>query len=350
MKSNFFEFIKNSKYPYIIAELGANHNGDLEIAKKLIDTAKECGSDCVKFQSWTPSSLIAKDEFDRNTKYNDSPKKHFGSLKAMVEAYYLNEKQHFELKEYCDNVNIDFSSSPFSFEEIDLLVKLEVPFIKIASMDINNISLLEYAAKTGIPIVLSTGMSDLSEIEIAVKTIEKQNNFQIILLHCIAIYPPKFEDINLNNIIMLKQTFGYPVGFSDHSFGTHIPLSAITLGACIIEKHFTLDKNMPGWDHEISADPTELKLIVKYGKEIVTSLGQFKRVVSNDEISKRTKFRRSIVVSRDMKKGDFLKKEDLLFKRPGTGIPPNEVIYVIGRKLARDIDFDKLLNWEDFEI
>lgn len=349
MKPDFFEYIKNAKYPYIIAELGANHNGDMDIAKKLIDAANECGSDCVKFQSWTPSSLIAQEEYDRNTKYNDSPKKHFGSLKEMVEAYYLREDQHFELKEYCNALSIDFSSSPFSNEAIDLLVKLDVPFIKIASMDINNISLIEYAAQTGKSIVLSTGMSDLSEIEIAIKAIEKQNNFQIILLHCIAIYPPKFEDINLNNITMLKQTFGYPVGFSDHSFGTHIPLAAITLGACIIEKHFTLDKNMPGWDHEISADPIELRQIVKYGKEIVTSLGEYKRIVSADELSKRAKFRRSIVVSRNMKKGDVLTKIDLLFKRPGTGIPPNEAKYVIGRKLARDIGFDKALNWEDFE-
>ncbi|MBI5219589.1 MAG: N-acetylneuraminate synthase family protein [Bacteroidia bacterium] len=349
MKPDFFDQIKNAKYPYIIAELGANHNGDMDIAKSLIRAAKECGSDCVKFQSWTPASLIAKEEYERNTKYNDSPKKHFGSLREMVEAYFLKEDQHYDLKEYCASLQIDFSSSPFSNEEIDLLIKLDVPFIKIASMDINNLSLLEYAAQTGKPIVLSTGMADLSEIDIAVRTIEKQNNFQIILLHCIAIYPPKFEDINLNNITMLKQTFGYPVGFSDHSFGIHIPLAAITLGACIIEKHFTIDKNMHGWDHEISADPNELKQIVQFGKEIVNSLGGYKRIVSADEFSKRAKFRRSIVISRDMKKGDILTTDDLLFKRPGTGIPPNEAKYVIGRKLAHDIDFDKVLNWSDFK-
>ena len=349
MKADFFKHIKTAKYPYIIAELGANHNGDMDIAKKLIDAAKECGSDCVKFQSWTPASLIAEEEYIRNTKYNDSPKKHFGSLREMVEAYYLKEDQHFILKKYCDKISIDFSSSPFSFDEIDLLIKLDVPFIKIASMDINNISLLEYAAQTMKPIVLSTGMSELSEIEIAVKAIEKQNNSKIILLHCIAIYPPKFEDINLNNIPMLKQTFGYPVGFSDHSFGIHIPLAAITLGACIIEKHFTIDKNMPGWDHEISADPTELKQIVQFGKEITVSLGEHKRIVSADELSKRAKFRRSIVVSRNMKKGDVITKEDLLFKRPGTGIPPDESKFVIGRKLNCNITSDSLLKWEYLE-
>lgn len=349
MKNNFFEQIKTAKYPYIIAELGANHNGDMDIAKKLIDSAKECGSDAVKFQSWTPSTLIAKEEYDRNTKYNDSAKKHFGSLKEMVEAYYLREDQHFELKEYCNKKGIDFSSSPFSNEEIDLLVKLKVPYIKIASMDINNLPLLEYAAKTGKPIIISTGMADLSEIDIAIKTIEKQNNFQIILLHCIAIYPPKFEDINLNNIPMLKQTFGYPVGFSDHSFGIHIPLAAITMGACIIEKHFTIDKDMPGWDHEISADPAELKQIIQFGKEITTSLGNYKRIVSSDEMTKRGKFRRSIVIARNMKKGEVIKKEDLVYKRPGTQISPDKYEYLIGRKINRNINADELIKWEDME-
>jgi sialic acid synthase SpsE len=349
MKINFFDQLKTAKYPYIIAEIGANHNGDMDIAKKLIDVAKECGADSVKFQSWTPSSLISQEEYDRNTKYNDSPKKHFGSLREMVEAYYLREEQHFELKAYCDKLNIDFSSSTFSNEETNMLMKLDIPFIKIASMDINNISLIEYAARTGKPIMLSTGMADLSEIEIAIKTIEKQNNFQIFLLHCISIYPPKIKDINLNNISMLKQTFGYPVGFSDHSFGLHIPLAAITLGACIIEKHFTLDKNMPGWDHEISADPSELKQIVQYGKEVVDSLGEFKRIVSADELSKRIKFRRSIVVSGDLNKGHVITEGDLLFKRPGTGIPPNEAEYLIGRKLKCNLSSDTLLKWEDFE-
>lgn len=341
--------IKNYAEPYIIAEIGANHNGDIELAKQIIDKAIECGADAVKFQSWTPTSLICKEEYDRNQVYTDSPKKHFGSLKEMVEKYYLREEEHFELKKYCDTKGVDFCSTPFSKEEVDLLMKLNVPFIKVASMDMNNLELLKYMAKQQKPIILSTGMSTLAEIEKAIEVIEGEGNNQIVLLHCISIYPPAYEDINLNNIPMLEKTFGYPVGFSDHTIGTSIPLAAVTLGSCIIEKHFTLDKDMPGWDHEISADPSELKVICEESKNIVKSLGSFKRIVSEAEKEKLKKFRRSIIIARDMKKGEEIKLEDLGFKRPGTGIRPDEVKYVIGKKLMRDTEKDEILKWEDIK-
>lgn len=341
--------IKNYGEPYVIAEIGANHNGDIELAKKLIDKAVECGADAVKFQSWTPTSLICKEEYDKNQVYNDSPKKHFGSLKAMVEKYYLREEQHFELKEYCDKIGVDFCSTPFSKEEVDLLMKLNVPFIKVASMDINNLELLRYMAKQNKPIILSTGMSTLGEIEKAVEVIEEEGNNQIILLHCISIYPPAYEDINLNNILMLEKTFNYPVGFSDHTIGTSIPLAAVALGSCIIEKHFTLDKDMSGWDHEISADPEELKIICKESKNIVKSMGSFKRIVSEAEKEKLKKFRRSIIIARDMKKGEEIKLEDLEFKRPGTGIRPDELSYVIGKVVTKNIEKDEILKWEDIK-
>lgn len=341
--------IKNYAESYIIAEIGANHNGDIELAKQIIDKAIECGADAVKFQSWTPTSLICKEEYDRNQVYTDSPKKHFGSLKEMVEKYYLREEEHFELKKYCDTKGVDFCSTPFSKEEVDLLMKLDVPFIKVASMDMNNLELLKYMAKQKKPIILSTGMSTLAEIEKAIEVIEGEGNNQIVLLHCISIYPPAYEDINLNNIPMLEKTFGYPVGFSDHTIGTSIPLAAVTLGSCIIEKHFTLDKDMPGWDHEISADPSELKVICEESKNIVKSLGSFKRIVSEAEKEKLKKFRRSIIIARDMKKGEEIKLEDLEFKRPGTGIRPDEVKYVIGKKLMRDIEKDEILKWEDIK-
>lgn len=341
--------IKNYGEPYVIAEIGANHNGNIELAKKLIDKAVECGADAVKFQSWTPTSLICKEEYDKNQTYNDSPKKHFGSLKAMVEKYYLREEQHFELKEYCDKIGVDFCSTPFSKEEVDLLMKLNVPFIKVASMDINNLELLRYMAKQNKPIILSTGMSTLGEIEKAVEVIEEEGNNQIILLHCISIYPPAYEDINLNNILMLEKTFNYPVGFSDHTIGTSIPLAAVALGSCIIEKHFTLDKDMPGWDHEISADPEELEVICKESKNIVKSMGNFKRIVSEAEKEKLKKFRRSIIIARNMKKGEEIKLEDLEFKRPGTGIRPDELSYVIGKVVIRNIEKDEILKWEDIK-
>jgi sialic acid synthase SpsE len=345
--SKFFNEIINSKYPYIIAEIGANHNGDMEIAKRMIDSAKDCGADAVKFQSWTPQSLIAQEEYDRNQSYDDSPKKHFGSLKQMVEKYYLRKEQHYDLKKYCDKLNIDFCSTPFSNDEVDLLIDLDAPFIKVASMDVNNTSLLNYIALKSIPILLSTGMSTISEIGEAIDTIEKNGNKEIVVMHCVSIYPPKNEDVNLNNLKMLEQTFGYPIGFSDHTFGTTIPLASTVLGAKIIEKHFTIDKDMPGWDHEISADPSELMTIVQESKTIIDSLGSYKRIVSQDEIEKSKKFRRSIVAARDISKDVLITRKDIAFKRPGTGIPPNELEFVIGRKVKNDLSYDQLIRWED---
>lgn len=335
--------------PYIIAEIGANHNGDMDLAKEMILSAKRCGADCAKFQSWSSVSLIAKEEYERNQSYNDGDggKKHFGSLKEMVKKYQLTNKQHKELKEFCDDHSIDFCSTPFSIEEADLLYSLDIPFFKIASMDINNERLLRHVARFKKPIIISTGMSTLDEIDWAVKTIENEGNSEIIILHCISIYPPKFEDINLNNISMLQQTFKYPIGFSDHSIGSSIPLASVALGTCLIEKHYTLNKDMPGWDHQISADAKELLEICKESKAIQKSMGVFQRVVSEDEEAKKLKFRRSIVASRDLKKGETISKEDITSKRPGTGIPPNNEELVIGRVLNKDLTYDTLINPTD---
>lgn len=346
MKLNNSE-VKDFSPPYVIAEIGANHNGNMNLAKKMIDSAKQCGCDAVKFQSWTPDSLVAKEEYDRNLQYNDSPKKHFGSLKEMVEKYYLRREQHHELKSYCDEVGIEFCSSPFSENESDLLEELGVNFYKIASMDINNPRLLKHVANKGKPILLSTGMATLAEIENAVTLIEQEKNFQIILLHCVAIYPPAYEDINLNNISMLRQTFGYPVGFSDHTIGVSIPLASVALGISVLEKHFTLDKDLEGWDHEVSADPEEMKVIVEESCNIVNSMGTYRRVVNQAEKEKKLRFRRSIVLNKDLKKGHLLAEEDLTFKRPATGIRPDEMQYVIGRSIQRDMFCDEVLYWEE---
>ena len=339
--------VKDFGIPYIIAEIGANHNGDMGLAKKLIDAAKSCGCDAVKFQSWTPESLIAKEEYDRNQKYNDSPKRHFGSLKEMVEKYYLRNDQHRELKKYCDGIGIAFISTPFAPQEADLLEELDVPFYKIASMDVNNLLFLEYVAEKGKPIVMSTGMATLAEIEKAVKTIETAGNRQIILLHCVAIYPPVYEDIHLNNIPMLRQAFGYPTGFSDHTLGVAIPLAAVALGACVIEKHFTIDKNLPGWDHSISADPQEMKVIVEESRLVAKALGSHQRIVSKAEQEKKLKFRRSIITKTPLNQGHVLTLNNLTFKRPETGIRPDEVKYVIGRTLKRNMFKDEVIQWND---
>ena len=339
--------VKDFRIPYIIAEIGSNHNGDMDLARKLIDSAKSCGCDAVKFQSWSPNSLIAQEEYHRNQQYNDSPKKHFGSLREMVEKYYLRPEQHYELKRYCDEMDIEFCSSSFSKEEADLLEEIQVAFHKIASMDINNLDLLRHVARKQKPILLSTGMATLSEIENAIKAIEIWGNVQIILLHCIAIYPPAHEDINLNNIPMLRQTFGSPVGFSDHSIGISIPLASVAMGSCVIEKHFTLDKDLPGWDHEVSANPEEMRIIVEESRNITMAMGSYRRVVGQAEEEKKTHFRRSIVAKTHLEQGHKIISNDLSFKRPGSGIPPDKLDYVIDRKLNKDIEEDELIGWDD---
>lgn len=333
--------------PYIIAEIGSNHNGDMGLCKKLIDSAKHCGADAVKFQSWSKTSLISQAEYKRNTSYADK-KKHFGSLEEMVEKYQLTAEQHFEVKKYCDKKGITFISSCFSRQEVDLLEDLNVPTFKISSMDINHISLLEYVASKHKPVILSTGMATIGEIEQAISALKKGGAESIALLHCISIYPPAYETINLRNMKMLTEVFDMPVGFSDHSLGTAIPLAAISLGASIIEKHFTLDKNLSGWDHAISCDPSELEIIVRDGNNIFNALGSSTRSLTKLEIEKRTKFRRCVVMNRDIKQGEKICFEDIEFKRPGTGIAPNEVNYIIGRTVNHDLKFDDELKWSDF--
>lgn len=334
--------------PYIIAEIGANYNGDMELCKRLIDAAHECGADAVKFQSWSKSSLISTAEFARNISYTDK-NRHFGSLEEMVERYQFTPKQHREVSVYCRERGIDFSSSPFSLEEVDLLESLDVPCYKVASMDVNHLKLLSYIGSKRRPVILSTGMSTLGEIERAITTLRGAGSGPIALLHCISIYPPAAGDIHLRNIHMLEKTFDVPVGFSDHTIGTHVPVAAVALGACIIEKHFTLDKEMDGWDHWISADPPEMKTLVEQSKIVFASLGSSVRTVSPAEMGKRLKFRRRVVLKRAMKKGETLAEADLDFKRPGNGINPDETKYIVGCKLTRDCVFDEELEWVDLE-
>jgi N-acetylneuraminate synthase len=332
--------------PYIIAEIGSNHNGDMGLCRKLIDAAADAGAHAVKFQSWTDTSLIAREEYERNTEYSDK-KKHFGSLLKMVQTYQLTEAQHHEALAHCRERGITFCSTPFSKREADLLEALDVPFFKIASMDIVNLPFLQYVARKQRPMVISTGMSTLAEIDQAVATIRGEGNNAIVLLHCISIYPPEHDTIHLRNIEMLQQAFNVPVGFSDHSLGVAIPLAAIAVGASIIEKHFTLDKDMPGWDHAISADPGELRMITGEGLNVFTALGSACRTVMPAELEKRNKFRRSLVVCKALPQGHVLMEADLTAKRPGTGISPAEQEYVVGRKLACAVEEDQVLCWAD---
>lgn len=346
-KKEIFNYCK----PYIIAELGSNHNGDMELAKKLISEAKEAGADCVKFQSWSKDSLFAKEKYDDNYFIADDYRdRNDYTLEEIVEEYAISEQELLDMKAYADEIGIDCTSTPFSEKEADFLVdKLNSPFIKVASMDLNNYPFLEYLAKKGKPMVVSTGLSELFEIDKAVKTIENAGNNQIILLHCVATYPTPDKEVNLNNMKTLMSTYPeHPIGFSDHTLGTSIPLASVALGACLIEKHFTLDQDMEGWDHKISATKDEMKDIVVNSKRISDALGS-NRIIVTESKEKIREFRRSIVSAKKLISGSIITEKDIDFKRPGSGIQPEESKYIIGRKLKKNINEDVVLKWEDFE-
>lgn len=344
-----YDNIKNFSKPYIIAEIGANHNGDMKLAKKMIDTAKEMGVDCVKFQSWSKNSIFSKIVYENNYFLNDDYRNRTDyTLESIVDEYSIAEKELFELKSYCDKIKIDFASTPFSKKEVDFLVdRLNVGFIKIASMDLNNYPFLRYTAKKGKPIILSVGLSTLAEVDEAIRIIKECNNEKIIILHCVSIYPPKDEECNLNNIDMLMKLYNYPIGYSDHTLGITAPVLSIGKGTCIIEKHFTLDKDMQGWDHKISANPDELKTIVDECNRAYKMLGSYYKVVNESE-ERKVAFRRSIVAARDIQKGEIITEDDLEYKRPGDGIEPKYIDFIVGKVAKRNIKYDELLRMDDF--
>ena len=343
------KYVYNFCKPYIIAELGSNHNGDMELAKKMIIQAKEAGADCVKFQSWSKDTIFSRKKYEENYFLADDYRNREDySLEEIVEEYSISETEILEMKRFADEIGIDCTSTPFSEREVDFLVdELNAPFIKIASMDLNNYPFLEYVAKKGKPIVISTGLSELHEIDKAIKTIEEAGNKDIVILHCVSVYPPNDKEVNLNNIKSLMRIYpNYPIGFSDHTLGTEIPLGAVALGACIIEKHFTLDKNMEGWDHKVSATKDELEIIVKGSERINNALGSY-RITSVENDERKQEFRRSIVLSRDMKKGEIITSKDLDFKRPGTGLKPELSEFIIGMKVNKDLKYDHILTKDD---
>lgn len=335
--------------PYIIAELGSNHNGDMELAKKMILKAKESGADCVKFQSWSAETIFSKKVYEENYFLKDDYRERSDfNLKEIVEEFSISEDELKDMKKYCDEVDIDLISTPFSKKEVDFLVnELNAPFIKIASMDVNNYPFIKYIAQKNKPIVISTGLSELDEIQKAIKTIEEVGNNQIVILHCVSVYPPKNEDVHLNKIDGFRKIFSYPIGYSDHSIGTAIPIASVAKGVCIIEKHFTLDKEMFGWDHKVSATPEELKEISEGSKKVYESMGK-EEIFSVEPQERKDAFRRSIVVTRNIKKGEVFKEDDLDFKRPGTGVKPEMFESIIGKECKREISEDELLQESDF--
>jgi N,N'-diacetyllegionaminate synthase len=331
--------------PFVMAEIGSNHNGSLDLALRLIDAAHECGVDAVKFQSWSKSSLISSAEYARNTRYSGDGK--LGGLEQEVERYQLTPSQHFEIAKHCREIDLMFLSSVFSPCEVDMLDNLGAPAFKIASMDVTHLPLLACVARRRKPVILSTGMATLGEIERAVNVLQAEGASAIVLLHCVSSYPTRPADAHLRNIELLMRTFDLPVGFSDHTLGTAVPLAAVALGACLIEKHFTLDTGMDGWDHAISADPREMRALVGGALEVFAALGSSLRTVSAAELEKRKAFRRRLVAARPLVRGTPLRVEDVDYKRPGTGIGPEELTYAVGRTLVRDLGADDEIEWSD---
>lgn len=328
--------IGNGKQPFFIAEIGANHNGDMELARELIRAAAHAGASAVKFQSWSPETLFSAETYERVT-----------GLHEQVAQYAMSANQQRDAQAYAHEQGIMFASTPFSNYEVDLLDEMAVPFFKIASMDLTNKHLLKYAASKGRPIILSTGMGKLDEVDQAVATIKATGNKDLVILHCVALYPAPAETINLRNIPMLQERFGVPVGFSDHTIGNACALGAIALGASLVEKHFTIDTTAPGWDQSISATPKSFTALVEEGHTIWEATGITERNVGSQETEKSDFFRRSIVLTRDMVEGETITLPDLDFKRPGTGITPNDAETVLGRKLNRNIAYDHVLRWGD---
>jgi len=331
-------------YPtFIIAEAGVNHNGSLELAKKLVDVAKEAGVDAVKFQTFKTEKIVSK--FAPKAEYQIKNTGNNESQYEMIKKLELTEEEFIELYKYTKEKGLIFLSTPFDFESADFLEDL-VPVYKISSTDLTNLPFLEYIAKKGKPIILSTGMATLGEIEEAVNTIKKYNE-DIILLHCITNYPADFEELNLRAIKTLEEAFKLPVGYSDHSLGIYAPIAAVTLGAVVIEKHFTIDKNLPGPDHKASLNPEELKEMVKAIRLTEKALGDgIKRPTFSEEKIKKV-VRKSLVANVDIPKGSIIKREMVTIKRPGIGIEPKYLDVVAGKRARRDIKKDEVLRWED---
>jgi sialic acid synthase SpsE len=330
--------IKDYGEPYFVAELNTSHFGNIQTAKNMIDQAKIAGCDCVKFQSWSESSLYTKDYYKENP-----------IAKRFFKKFSLSAKELLELVAYCQNVGISFASTPYSKSEVDFLVEnCDVPFIKIASMDLNNLPLLEFIGSASKPIVLSTGMGTIDEVKRAVEVLNNAGTYDICILHCVAVYPPKIEMLQLNNILGLRKSFSnYPIGYSDHSIGIEMACAAVALGASLIEKHFTLDKTKLGMDNQMATEPDEMKNLIKSCKNIYSALGSQDRKLSKIEYDQRVKMRRSIVSSRVIKMGDFITRKDLDLKRPGTGISPVEIESLIGRRVAKDIEIDEIIKMDD---
>lgn len=326
----------------VIAEAGVNHNGNMELAFRLVDAAAKAGADYVKFQTWKSERIISR--YAPKAKYQEKATGSGETMLSMVRNLELSFEDFRALKAHCQRAGIGFLSTPFDIESAEFLFSLGVDAIKIPSGEITNLPLLEVLATLPNPFLLSTGMSTLTEIEDAVAVLQKNGPKAITLLHCNTQYPTPMNDVNLRAMQTLKAHFGFPVGLSDHSQGIEVPIAAAALGAEVIEKHFTLSNTLPGPDHSASAVPDALTEMIRCIRNIELALGTGEKVVTASERENIAAARKSIVAARRILKGDTLTPDNITTKRPGTGISPMRWYEVLGTAAKRDFDVDELIT------
>ncbi|RLE92939.1 MAG: N-acetylneuraminate synthase [Thermoprotei archaeon] len=328
---------------FVIAEAGVNHNGDLSMAKRMIDAAKNAGVDAIKFQLFDPDKMVTP--YAAKAGYQSDVEAE--TQLEMLRKLKLTENDVVELAKYAESKGLMFLCSAFDEESVDLLEEIGVPAYKIASSEITNHPLLEHVAAKRRPILLSTGMSTINEVKEALNVIQRRGNNQVILLHCISEYPASVESLNLKVINLLRQTFKLPVGFSDHSLEVLAPAIAVALGACVIEKHFTLSRSLKGPDHKASLEPHELREMVRLIRLTERMLGDGIKRVTHGEEQIKLLVRKSIVAKRDIPAGSLITRDMLAFKRPAIGLEPSKLQLLIGRKARRHIKRDEAITLND---
>jgi N-acetylneuraminate synthase len=330
---------------FIIAEAGVNHNGDLELAKQLVLAAKEAGADAVKFQTFQAKHLVTADapQADYQARNSGKTESQFDMLKRLE----LPLEAFAELSRYCQELGIMFMSTAFDEKSADFLAGLGMSIFKIPSGELTNIPLLQHIARFGKPMIVSTGMGTIEEIKEAVETIQAAGNDDITVLHCVTDYPTPPEQVNLRAMHVIQAALGVPIGYSDHSMGIEASVIAVAAGAKVIEKHFTLDCNLPGPDHKASLEPKDLGEMVKGIRKVEVLLGSGKKQPNEAELAVAKIVRRSVVAARDLKTGDTITSEMVLLRRPGTGIEPARMGEVLGRTLSREVKEGVLLSWDD---
>lgn len=329
----------------IIAEAGVNHNGDLDTALKMVEVAKEFGADAIKFQTGLPDLVISK--YAPKAEYQKKETGADENQKDMCKSISLPLEDFITIRDHCNEVGIEFLSTPFDLISIDYLNDLGVRLMKAPSGEVTNLPYLEKMASTGKDIILSTGMSTLEEVATAVDILKKNGAGEITLLHCTTEYPAPICDVNLKAMLTLGKELNVPYGYSDHTKGIEVSVAAVALGATVIEKHFTLDRNMTGPDHKASLEPDEFAQLVKSVRNVELALGDGNKVPKESEIPNKIVARRSIIAKVDIKKGDVFTEENIIAKRPGNGISPMRWYELIGKTASRDYGEDELIDVDE---